>query len=635
MLRGIQNATRNWLGRLITGIVLGMIAISFAIWGIGDIFKGFGSSRLAKVGGTEITIEQFRQQYNDRLQQLIRQLGRPIPADQARALGLHRSLLGQLLAEAAMDEEVRRLGLNLPNEVIAQQIRNDPVFRGLNGQFDRSRFDAVLRQAGYTEARYVAEQKRVLLRQQVIKSLTGNLVAPAIAVDIQDRFTNEQRALDYFVLGAAQAGEIADPSPEALNKFFDDRKALFRAPEFRKVDMVILSPDELARTMTVSDDDLTKAYEAERAKYVTPEKREVHQIVFPNEADAREVVDKLKQPEVTFEQIAASPDRKGSDINLGLVSKSQILDPAVASAAFALQSGQVSEPIKGRFGTVLVKVGKIEPEVVRSQAEVADELKRNLTAERARKEIRTLYDKIEDERGAGSTLADIAKKVGANVRTVDMIDRSGRGPDGSPVQGIPNNPALMNGIFDTEVGTENDAIQLAGGNGYVWYEVMSVTPSRERPLDEVRDRVIERWRADQIATRLKEKAKEAVDKLKTSSVADVATEFGAQPQFIAGLRRDRTQGDFPADALDAVFRTAKDQAGSAEGAAPQWIVFRVTGVTEPKVDMASADAKRIQTALQNAYSEDIIAQFIAGLQTDLGATINESALAQVIGGSSN
>ena len=151
MLRGMQKATQNWLGRLITGLLLGMIAISFAIWGIGDIFKGFGSSTLAKIGGTEIGVEQFRQQYNDRLQQLIRQVGRPIPAEQARALGLHRSLLGQLLAEAAIDEDIRRLGLNLPDDVIAQRIRNDPVFRGITGQFDRTRFDAVIRQAGFTE----------------------------------------------------------------------------------------------------------------------------------------------------------------------------------------------------------------------------------------------------------------------------------------------------------------------------------------------------------------------------------------------------------------------------------------------------------------------------------------------------
>jgi peptidyl-prolyl cis-trans isomerase D len=203
------------------------------------------------------------------------------------------------------------------------------------------------------------------------------------------------------------------------------------------------------------------------------------------------------------------------------------------------------------------------------------------------------------------------------------------------VPGVPNNPNLLNGIFSAEIGAENDPIQLAGNNGYIWFEAMSSTPSRERPLDEVRDRVIERWRVDQIATRLREKAKEAVDKLKTASISEVAAELGTKPQFIAGLKRERTQGDFPSDALEVVFRTPKDQAGLAEGSSSQWIVFRVTGVTEPKVDMASDEAKRIQATLVNAYSEDILAQFIARLQTDLGATINEAALAQVIGGTSN
>lgn len=635
MLRGIQNATKNWLGRIITGIILGLIAISFAVWGIGDVFKGFGSSQLARIGGTEIGVEQFRTQYNERLQQLIRQLGRPISAEQARALGLHRNLLGQMLAEAAMDEEARRLGLNIPNEVIAHRIHNDPVFRGLSGQFDRARFDALIRQAGFTETRYVAEQRKVLLRQQIIQGLTGNLAAPVIAVDIQDRFINEERALDYFVLGPDQAGTIAEPTPEELAKFFEERKTLFRAPEFRKVDLIILSPEELAKTITVSDEDVAKAYQAAKAKYVTPEKREVHQIVFQNEADAREAAEKLKAPGVTFEQIANATDRKGSAINLGSVAKSQILDPAIADAAFSLQPGQVSEPVKGRFGTALVKVGNVVAEVTRDQAEAAKELKQNIALERGLKAIREQFDKIEDERGAGAALADIAKKVGVPLRTVDNIDRSGRGPDGNPVPGVPNIPALLNGIFSSDLNIENDPVQFPGGNGYVWFEPTASTPSRERSLDEVRDRVVERWRADQIAARLKEKAKEALDKLKTGSVSDVAAAFGAKPQFLAGLRRDRTQGEFPATALEAVFRTPKDQVGSTEGAPPQWILFRVTNVTEPKLDLASADAKRIQTALQSAYSEEILAQFIARLQTDLGTTINESALAQVIGGSVN
>ncbi len=636
MLRGIQNATRNWLGRLITGIVLGLIAISFAVWGIADIFRGFGTSTVAKVGSTEIGIERFRQSYNEQMQRLIRQIGKPIPADQARALGLHRQLLGQMIAEAALDENIRQLGLNVPNELIAQRIRNDPSFRGISGQFDPNRFNAILRELGYTEARYVQERRRQMLQQEIVRSLTSELTIPEIAIDVQNRFANELRALDYVVLGPDQAGEIPAPTPEELSKFFDSRKALFRAPEFRKVDVVTVSADALAKTMTISDEDAKKAYEADRAKFVTPERRAVHQIVYPSEADAREALDKIKQPDMGFEKYAASPERKGSDINLGMVPKSQILDPAVADAAFALQPDSTSEPVKGRFGSVLVHVGKVESEIVKPFDEVAADLKRDLALDRARKDVRALYDKLEDERGGGGTLTELAKKVGLEVKTVDAVDRSGRGPDGQPVSQLPNTPNLFSAIFNAEVGMENEAVQLANGDGYLWFEVVSTTPSRERALDEVRDSVVERWRSDQIATKLKEMAKDVAEKARTTSLSEAATAVGAKPQFIVGLRRDKTQGDFPATALDAVFQTPKDSVGTAQGtSATEWVVFRVTGVTVPTLDPNSADAKKIRDGLTNMLTEDIVAQYLANLQSSLGATINEGALNQVIGGATN
>src|SRR5688572_12121494 len=140
MLRSIKTATSNWLGRAITAVLLGMIAVSFAIWGIGDIFRGFGRSTVAKIGSTEIGIEQFRQIYNDRLQQLSRQIGRPIPQDQARMLGLDRQLLAQLLAEAALDENARQLRLALSDAEVANRITGEAMFRGPTGQFDRNRF---------------------------------------------------------------------------------------------------------------------------------------------------------------------------------------------------------------------------------------------------------------------------------------------------------------------------------------------------------------------------------------------------------------------------------------------------------------------------------------------------------------
>src|SRR5258705_8837475 len=145
MLRGIRTASTNWLGRIVMGVVLGLSAVSFAIWGIGDIFRGFGRSGLARIGGTEISVEQFRQLYNERLQQLGRQLGRPITLDQARAMGLDQQLVGQLIGEATLDERVKALRLGISDAEMARRITANPELLRPTGQFHQTRFQMLLR----------------------------------------------------------------------------------------------------------------------------------------------------------------------------------------------------------------------------------------------------------------------------------------------------------------------------------------------------------------------------------------------------------------------------------------------------------------------------------------------------------
>src|SRR3954451_10809169 len=113
MLRGMRKASSNWLGKIIMATVMGVLIVSFGVWGIADIFKGFGQSTLVRIGRTEISTEQFRQIYNDRMQQIGRQFGRPLTQEQARAFGFDRQVLQQTISDAALDEEARRMGLGM------------------------------------------------------------------------------------------------------------------------------------------------------------------------------------------------------------------------------------------------------------------------------------------------------------------------------------------------------------------------------------------------------------------------------------------------------------------------------------------------------------------------------------------
>src|ERR1700755_2624970 len=136
MLRGMRKASSNWLRKIIMASVMGVLIISFGIWGIADIFRGFGQSTLAKIGSTEISTEQFRQLYTDKLQQIGRQFGRPLTSEQARAFGLDRQLLQQTIAEASIDEGARRMGLGQSDDAVIRAIQTDPNFKGPTGNFD-------------------------------------------------------------------------------------------------------------------------------------------------------------------------------------------------------------------------------------------------------------------------------------------------------------------------------------------------------------------------------------------------------------------------------------------------------------------------------------------------------------------
>jgi peptidyl-prolyl cis-trans isomerase D len=192
---------------------------------------------------------------------------------------------------------------------------------------------------------------------------------------------------------------------------------------------------------------------------------------------------------------------------------------------------------------------------------------------------------------------------------------------------------VINSAFGTDIGVDNDALQMPG-NGFLWYDITGITPSRERTLDEVKDEVAKRWRDDEITRRLQAKADEMVGKLKTGTpLAQLATESGLSVATATDLQRRKPAGFIPAKAVDSVFTTAKGGVGSTEGeTGTQRFIFRVSDVIDPKLDANTPEAKQLSTTLQTSYADDIIGEYIGKLESDYGVNINQAALNQVIGG---
>jgi peptidyl-prolyl cis-trans isomerase D len=631
MLRGIRKASENWLGRTVMGVVMTLLAGSFAVWGINDIFNGFGQSSLAKIGSTEISTAQFRQTYQDRMQQIETQIGHPLPPGQAQALGLDRQVLGEMIAQAGLDQRAKQMGLGISDAEIARHITTDPNLQTINGQFDRDRFKSLLSNMGYTEQRFIATQRQTALRRQIVDTLSGGLTAPKAWLDAINQYQNQDRSVEYVALGPAQAGDIAAPSDDVLGKYYDDHKAQFRAPEYRKIDAIAVTPAELAKWMEISDDDLKKAYDQRLASFTKPERRHIEQLVFTDPAEAQGAEDKIKSG-MTFAALLAERGVKEQDADLGMVAKSAIVDPAVADAAFALPEGGVSDPVKGQFGTVILTVLKIEPAETKSFAEVAPQLRNDLALERAKTQVADIHDKIEDDRAGGMSLTEAAQKEKIPLVTFD-VDRSGRDTDGKPAVNLPRAPDVVSAAFSSDVGVDNDPVETDGG--YVWYDVAAITPSHDRPLADVKAAVEQRWRDAEMASRLKDKAVDILDKAKAGTPLDqLATAAGVKVETASDLKRGTASGAISARMSDAIFRTTKDNFGISQGdTTSQWIVFRVTDVKTPAIDPNSPEAKQTADTIKKQMPDDVMGQYVASLENDLGTSINGSALAQALGNS--
>jgi peptidyl-prolyl cis-trans isomerase D len=232
-------------------------------------------------------------------------------------------------------------------------------------------------------------------------------------------------------------------------------------------------------------------------------------------------------------------------------------------------------------------------------------------------------------------VVEAAQKLGLSAVTIEAVDRSGLTPNGQPASAIAPGLNVVSQAFGSDVGVDNDPIAFNGG--YVWYDVLGITPPRDRTLDEVKDQVEARWHEDQIASRLRNKASDMVQKLEQGSkLADEAASVGSKVETASAFKRDASLVGVPAGVITAAFRTAKDGYGQTPGPnGTEWVVYRVSDITAPAADLASDEIKKLNDALTRAFSDEQLGQYVAKLEKDLGTSINEDAVAQATGASSS
>ena len=624
MMDVFRRAAKGWAAKLL----IGLLAMSFGVWGIADVFRGYHTGALATVGGEEVSAQEFTQAFNNALQNISSQTGQALSPEDARKFGIDRTVLSNLVQSAAIDDQARTLKLGVPDALIAAETAANPNFAGADGKFNPAEFKRLLEQNGMNEQMYLAAERRKRLSSAIIDAVKGDFTAPKGLVDALHRHRNEQRDARYFVVKTA-ASEIAAPNDSEIQKQYGDNPQSYTAPEYRTMAIIEADPATLAKKQVLTEDELKAGYEKHKGDYFTPEKRTVLQLTFPTEAEAKTAKDRLAKGE-DFLAIAKERGVSEADATFADKTKGDFFDPAVADAAFALAEGSVSDPVKGAFAVTLLKIVKVSPEKQESLEEVKPKLSERLQLEKAMEEIQSIYNSVEDARAAQAKFEEVASRAGLTFQLIGPVDQAGRAKDGKEIV-MPHGPELLKAAFASDVGVENDALSIE--EGYVWYEVREVIPSAVKPLDTVKDQVT----ADIVAAKVRalsiDKARKLVDRLALGATLDnLAMEAGVAVQTAAGLKRNETSADFDAEAVNAVFNVAENGfAYALDGDGKGAKVIQSQAVLLPPFDDKSADAKAIADEIKGGVAGDVLASYLGALQKQVGVSINETLWRQISG----
>ncbi|MGH6942950.1 MAG: SurA N-terminal domain-containing protein [Geminicoccaceae bacterium] len=627
------NSIRKQAGSWIVKVLFLVLVASFAIWGIGDVFRsGSHNPAVATVDDTEISSSDLAEAFSNRLDAMQRQFGTAIDRERAIQLGLMQQSLQELIARRLIDLRARDMGLRVDDATLRQAITDNPVFQTA-GKFDRSRFEQLLSANGMTEGSYLVALRQDALRSTLAGSLTGPVVAPKILVDAIYRYRNEQRRGRYLEVPDSSITDLPQPSEDELSAYHDEHQEQYRAPEYRKITFVALRPEDLVAGIGVAEERIEEAYQTRIDQFRTPEQRTVEQLLAPDEKTIQEAARQLADGR-SLQAIAEAMKDKGVVWDeLGTVAKGNL--PAdLEKAIFGTNQGEVSAPVKSSFGWHLFRVDKVTPESVKPLALVHDQLEHELALADARDQLPSIANRLDDELAAGTPLADAAAAVGLKAETLAAIDIKGQDPSGKRPDALPPWPEFLKTAFQTQLGETSVLEETSSGADFV-LRVDEVKESRVKPVDEVRQELVQAWQAEQRKQLARERAESLLAKAKDGTpLEQLASENGLSVKTIEPVKRTdqgNEQGINPA-AVRVLFaaepgKVAKDVVALGDG-------FAIVAADEVIAADPSKDpdgVKRLKTELEGDMRADLLDQFQAQLRRDYPVEINAAALNRLMG----
>jgi peptidyl-prolyl cis-trans isomerase D len=514
-------------------VLIGLLVVSFAVFGIRDVFKGQAAGdAVVKAGSRSISPADFKREFDGYKSQVEQQVGQPVTTEAAVANGLDRRVLEGLAGREAFADLVRKIGVIPSDKLIVGEINKIPAFFDqVSGRFDKKAYQQRLAENGLTPAKFEGVMRDEIAQQQVGTGLVAGLVVPRAYTAMGAIYAMENRDIAYFPIEPDSVPQPAMPTDAQLTAFMKENAAQLTRPEFRVLTVVRFSPQLVAANLSIDEAEVKKRFDFRKDTLSTPETRTIIQIPAKDPAVAQQISQRLTKGE--------TPAAIAKSLGVEVVTydnkpKTAIADKKVAEAAFRMLPGQMA-PVPGDLGLAVVKVVSTTPGRAVTLEEVRPALEAEIRKDAAAEKVYALTQAYDDAHQGGASLAESAQKAGVPAVTIGPLAKNGRDLQGQPVQGL--SQKLVETAFTLPAGGESE-VEEAGGGEYFAVRVEKILPPAMPPLAEVKPQLTRVFMMREIAKRMQARADELAARVKKGEKLDaVAASAGAKITRVPGLSR--------------------------------------------------------------------------------------------------
>lgn len=623
---------RRFLNTKIARLFFVVLIVPFVLWGVADVARNFGQDgSLARVGDRRVEAPEFQDAFRRQMAEVSRMMGGKVEPTAAMRRGVAGQTMERLVIQAAIADEVDRLGIVAPDEAVRQAVFELPGFRGLDGAFDRKKFDSVLRQNNLTEGRFLELMRSDLGQRQLMEAVQVGVAAPEVLLKHVFAFQRETRVAELVELPLSAAPEPAAPTTEQLQDAWKDDPTRYSAPAFRRVKAVVLSPETLARGIEVPEADIEAYYKQHMGEFGSAETRSLQVLVAQDEGAAEKLAAAWRGGTDWAAMQKEAAAAGASSVAVDDTAEGGLPSPEAGKAAFGAPEGAVEGPVKTAFGYQVIRVTKVTRGTQRSLADVHDEVKQKVARTQAVDQVYSRANKLEDALSASPSLDDLPGDLGVAAIS-GTLDAQGMTKDGEPAP-IPGSPALRQAIIAAAFAAPlHDPPRMVEGPDQSYYAltVEDETAPAVKPFDQVEGEVRENWLHD-----ARRRAQNVVAaRLMTAvnaggSLDDAATVAGLRTERTPPMVRSAPTEGVPRELTEPVFGLKKGQATMVE-TPTGFIVARLDTVTSPELASDPVGAAQMRTALEQSVARDVEVVFASALRDRAKPTINRTLLESAV-----